>query len=308
MKYSPFFQELVGCANKDEVFQYLMENLTDSITYWDYFVNWVKVKGNVRSWELDLNALNCMIGKADIKATFKWLLQERPTIISLIPVLLACRDRKFKILIDFTSGNLEHEIFDFTKRQSLTDEEIEQAYRFVKETGLLQIFKQKDIRSVPDYIFGVEVGLDTNGRKNRGGKAMESLIENLVRPICEIHGFKFMSQATVGKLRKQWGKSVQVDKTRRCFDFAILNNEVLYLIETNYYKGGGSKLKATAGEYKTLHDLVTSSGVRFIWITDGLGWRSTERPLEETFQYIDYTLNIKMVTQGILERILVEKV
>ncbi len=114
-------------------------------------------------------------------------------------------------------------------------------------------------------------------------------------------------QATSPKIKREWGIKVEVDKSTRRFDFAVRNEDTLYLIETNFYSGGGSKLKATAGEYRDLFNFVSSQGHRFIWITDGLGWKKTLRPLEETFNYIDYTLNLKMVSTGLLSELIVQK-
>lgn len=97
---------------------------------------------------------------------------------------------------------------------------------------------------------------------------------------------------------------LQVDRTDRQFDFAVKKDDTLYLIETNYYGGGGSKLKSTAGEYKALFDFLSRYNYKFIWITDGLGWKSTLKPLREAFDHLEYVLNLKMITSGVLEEIL----
>jgi type II restriction enzyme len=293
----------LNCSNAAEVFQYLANTLNDSITYWDYFVNWEKVLGNTRDLEIDLNILNYLVGKDDVEKEFKILLTRHPSLTRLIPILLACRESNFQILTSFASGDLHYEQFAFDGTLQV-DDHAEKACRFARETGLLDLFKNKRIKSVPDYVLGVEVGLDSNGRKNRGGTAMESIVESILAPICGKSGLVFLKQATADTVRNEWGISVPVDKTSRRFDFAVKHNDTLYLIETNYYRGGGSKLKATAGEYKSLYDLLSSSRHKLIWITDGLGWKSTLRPLEETFNHLDCVLNLKMVTMGVLECIL----
>jgi len=157
---------------------------------------------------------------------------------------------------------------------------------------------------IPDYVFGIEVGLDSNGRKNRGGTTMETIVESLLHPICLEKEIPFMVQATAPKIKDKWGVDIEVDKSSRRFDFAIKSKKTLYLIETNFYGGGGSKLKSTAGEYRTLFDYISSQGHQFIWVTDGLGWKKALRPLEETFNYIDYTLNLKMCSTGLLSAII----
>jgi type II restriction enzyme len=295
----------IGCNNEKEVFAYLINNLNDSIRYWDYFINWKKVIGNTKDLEVDLNILNYLIGKDNIEKEFSYLLKKHPQILRLIPHLLACREHNFKILTDLSAGNLKYEDFSFVDKKSLSDTEILKAIRFARKTGLLKIFKDKTIKNVVDYKIGIEVGLDSNGRKNRGGTAMEKVTENFVKEICTSHRFNYIKEATAEKVLEQWGLKLRVDKSSRRFDFAVYNGKSLYLIETNYYGGGGSKLKSTAGEYKALYDFISKDGHKFIWVTDGIGWQSTSRPLEETFNHIEYLLNLKMLTEGILEGIVV---
>lgn len=304
MKYSSIFKNRIDCKNEKDVFSFLIKNLNDSIRYWDYFVNWEKVRGNTQDLEIDLNVMNYLIGKDDIEKEFGYLLKKHPQILRLIPVLLACRENNFKILTNLTGRNLKYEDFSFKSKKELSDAEISKAVRFARETGLLKIFKDKTIKNVVDYTVGIEVGLDSNGRKNRGGTAMEKVVETYIKGICKMHDFRYMRQANFEKVRSEWGLKLSVDKSSRRFDFAVYNGKKLYLIEANYYGGGGSKLKATAGEYKSLYDFVSKDGHKFIWVTDGLGWKTTSRPLEETFNHIEYLLNLKMLTVGLLEDII----
>lgn len=304
MKLIKEYRELIGCNSVEDAFRYFKGTINKSNTFWDYFVNWEKVFGNIKEIEIDLNTLNYLIGKEDIETEFKNLLKRQASIVRLIPILLACRENNFTILTSYTGGNFIFEEFTFKKKQTLTDEEIDKAYKYAKNTGLLEIFQNKKIKSVPDYVIGVEVGLDSNGRKNRGGTTMERIVEELIKPICERNKISCMSQATAARVKAEWGINLRVDKSTRRFDFAVRKANKLCLIETNYYGGGGSKLKATAGEYKSLYNFLSADGHTFIWITDGAGWTSTLRPLEETFRHIDYTLNLNMLCKGMLEAIL----
>lgn len=307
MKYVSIFQKNLNCSDKFEVFQYFKNTLTDSITIWNYFVDWKKVLGNLRKIEVNLKILNYLIGKDNIEEEFSQLLNQYPEVISVIPILLACRTSNFNILTSYTENQLIYNSFNFKHKISLEKQEIEEIIVFTKKTGILELFKSKTIKNIPDYVLGVEVGLDSNARKNRGGTTMEILVNNILQAICHKHDFLLMSQATSPKLQKDWGVTVQVDKSTRRFDFAVMNEDTLYLIETNFYGGGGSKLKATAGEYKGLFDFISAQGHKFIWITDGLGWKSSLRPLEETFNHIDYTLNLKMVSEELLREIILQK-
>lgn len=149
--------------------------------------------------------------------------------------------------------------------------------------------------------------MDTNARKNRSGTAMEDFIELYVKAICNKHGYNYLRQANAAQIKEEFGKDVPIDKAARQFDFAINTKQRVYLLEVNYYSGGGSKLKSVAGEFKALFELVTGApDVEFIWVTDGLGWKTSWRSLLETFNAINYVVNIEMIERGILEYILTE--
>ena len=303
MKYSKFFRALLGCSDPQEVFSYLMTTLKKTISSWDYFVNWAKVFDNIREVEIDLNILNYLIGKEDIENEFASLLKKHPSVARLVPVLIACRENKFDILSSFDKDSFKYDTYDFSKPDQ-TD--ISKVVEFASSVGFLDLLKSKRIKSIVDYVIGVEVGLDSNGRKNRGGKAMEAIVEFFVKDICQRNNYEYIREATYKKVKEKWGLRLEVDKTSRRVDFVINKNDHLYLIEVNFYSGGGSKLKSTAGEYKAVSDFWKKVGYEFIWITDGVGWRTTERPLAETFEYIDYILNLEMVTKGLLEGIITE--
>jgi len=306
MKFHPIFQRYLNCSNENEVFGYFQNTLTDSITAWDYFVDWQKVLKRFEDVEIQLNTLNYLVGKDDIEREFCKLLQQSPQIISAIPILIACRTSNFQILTDYTRGEFTYKSFNFKNKNPLTQSDVDDILEYTKNTGILDLFKNKTIKSIPDYVLGIEVGLDTNARKNRGGRKMETIVETLISTICQQNNFLFMPQATSQKIYSEWKINVQVDKSSRRFDFAVKNQNSLYLLEANFYGGGGSKLKSTAGEYKTLFDFLSRQGHKFIWVTDGLGWKTTLRPLEETFRHIDYTFNLNMVVSGLLGQLIVQ--
>lgn len=132
---------------------------------------------------------------------------------------------------------------------------------------------------------------------------MEGIVEVFVKDMCEKNKYRYVREATAGKIKDVFSLNVPVDKSSRRYDFVIHNGKSLYLIETNFYGGGGSKLKSTAGEYKSLQDYLRKSGHPFIWITDGLGWKTTIRPLKEAFNHIDFVLNLSFIENGVLEHI-----
>lgn len=298
--------QLLQYEKNAATFDYLLSTLKDSIKGWDYFVNWEKVFSNLTAVEVKLNILNTLIGKpkSDIKGIARELFSKYPDVTTAIPILLACRDDRFKIVTSDENNLFTSRDYYFTERTNLAEEELDSIIEFMDKSTLFSLFSNKAVKNLVDYVFGVEVGLDSNGRKNRSGHAMEDLVENFVKDICFRRGFSYIKEATPNSIKAQWNYNVTVDKSARRFDFAINTNSKLFLVETNYYGGGGSKLKSTAGEYKTLHDYLTGDGHTLIWITDGKGWLTANRPLEETFYHNDYILNLKMLEEGMLEDII----
>ena len=297
MKYCQISKNKLDCNNADDVFNCLINNLKETIKTWDYFVNWDKVIKNYRDVEVSLNLLNTLIGKDDIETAARELLKKYPEVIGVIPALLAYRERKVKLLSDISKFSITE--YDFAKAI-----DVDKAVMFLKKTGFLRLLSDRNIKSIPDYFIGVEVGLDSNGRKNRSGTSMEDIAEFFIKDICQRNGFEYIAQATADKIKKKWNKDITVTKSSKRIDFAINTPNKLYLIETNFYGGGGSKLKSTAGEYAEIYHQWTKDGHQFIWITDGLGWQSTKRPLRDTFDNTDYIINLDMIQKGILEELL----
>lgn len=297
MKSTDIYVSRIKYSKADDIFKYLIGTLKDTITKWDYFVNWAKVFDNIRDIEIELNILNYLIGKDNIEVVFIELLEKHLSIARLVPILVASRDSNFKILTEFGYDNFAYEDFSFQNKNALTGAEIKKVVKFANESGFLKLLSSKRIKNIVDYVIGVEVGLDSNGRKNRTGKMMEDIVEFFVKDICRRNRYDYIKQADSQKIKKNWGLKLTVDKSSRKIDFAVYNNKNLYLIETNFYGGGGSKLKSTAGEYRTMCDYWKKDGHKFIWVTDGLGWKSTHRPLRETFNYIDYLLNLEMISK-----------
>ena len=297
MKQHPAYKKILSCNNEDEVFAYLISSLKETIKSFDYFVNWKKVIKNYQDVETSLNLLNTLIGKDDIEQASLKLLREYPKVIGVVPALLAERDKKISLLPN--PQNFDIKRFDFSKPMPAED-----GVLFLKESGFLNLISNRNIKSIPDYFIGVEVGLDSNGRKNRSGTSMENLVEFFVRDICERNGYEYIAQATADKIKSKWNKNITVNKSSKRIDFAINTPKRLYLIETNFYGGGGSKLKSTAGEYADIYHQWTNDGHQFIWVTDGYGWKTTQRPLRDTFNTTDYIINLDMIQKGVLEELL----
>lgn len=299
MKFIDYYRNF-NIFNKEDAFEYLMRNLKDTIYTYDFFVAWEKVFGNLSKVEVALNIMNSIIGKSDIRNRFRELIKSYPEIVSVIPLLIAVRRSTIKI-VD-VGGDIEYE---FSKKTKYTEREINKTTYFAEKCGLLRVLADKRIKNLVDYYLGVEVGFDTNARKNRSGTVMENLTQIYIDTICNKHGLSYIVQATATKIKREFGRNIPIDKANRKFDFAISTGKNIYLVEANYYSGGGSKLKSVAGEFKSLFELITTEPhVKFIWVTDGLGWHTAKHPLLETYNTIDYTMNIDMIEKGFLEEII----
>ncbi|MBL7918277.1 MAG: type II restriction endonuclease [Bacteroidia bacterium] len=294
--------KLLNLSNEDLLFEKITQSFKEKITRWDYFVNWEKVNVNVKLFEKELNILNYLIGKPDLEKEAFELLKKYPEAIKAIPTLLAVRESAIDVLID--SKNFTYKNLDFFQKE-YSNTEIKDIVEFIIKTGLGSLIENKQIKNLVDYATGVEVGLDSNGRKNRGGTLMESLVEEFVSDTCQKLGIKYMAQATSKKIKEKWNIDVVVDKSSRQLDFAINKNGKLIFIECNFYGGGGSKLKSTATEYIEMNRYWNKQGIEFIWITDGAGWKSTLKPLREYFDKADYLLNLEMLKDGVLKKIIV---
>ncbi len=305
MKHLKFYKDILHCQTEDEVFDFILSTLKPSNTTWSYFVNWEKVAGNTKKIEVALNTLNYLIGKNEFDEEFRFLLRENPKIVSALPSL-AVRDGsnkgKFKILIDYKSKKLVYEEFDFTK-EVIISEDINKYLKFMKETGLKDLIVNKRIKNLVDYMLGVEAGLDSNGRKNRSGHIMEEIVEVFISDICQKNKYRYLKEANSKRIKTELDYDVPADKSSRRYDFVIDNGRELFIVETNFYGGGGSKLKSTAGEYRDLYRILKGK-YKFLWITDGLGWRKTSKPLRQTFDQNDYLFNLSMLEKGILRHIL----
>lgn len=279
-------------------FHYLVSTFKSSIKTWDYFVNWSKVFSKRSDLEIVLNKLNYLLGKENLKEEFSKLYDSNPDIIKALPVLLAVRENRIEV---FDKEHKNSESFDF----SSNEHNAEKYFEFFDKSGLIRLFTKEGIKNLVDYVMGVEVGLDSNGRKNRSGALMEEIVGAFLFDFCNKNGFEYLSQARASTIKAKWGFDVKVDKTERSFDFAIYNAKTkkLKLFEANFYNGGGSKLKAVCGEFRSLYDELKAQGIDFVWITDGLGWKTAKRPLEETYNHNEYVFNLTMLESGVLDEL-----
>lgn len=271
----------------------------------EYYVNWTKVERETRKFELELNTLNYLIGKEDIYNESLILFTKQPELLKAIPSLIASRDKILDILIIDNQDNMSFEQLNFSK---IDTTRIVDYVVFAEQSGLLDFLQNKANRSLVDYVYGVEAGLDSNARKNRSGTTMEGILERHIAKIAQEQGLEWKAQATASFIKSNWNIEVPVDKSERRFDVAVYSRErhKVWLIETNYYGGSGSKLKAVAGEFTELSQFVKSSkdDIEFVWVTDGQGWRTARLPFSEAFGHIQNVFNLNMLKNNFLRELL----
>lgn len=262
--------------------------LTDSIAGWRYYTDFHKVYRNTHKIKVELNILNSLIGSKDIKNDFKSLIQRYPEVIKVIPILIAKRESEIRI----TSEDGERK-FDFKKMNHSIDTYI----MFMEKTGLFDLLQHRIIGNLEDYVKGVEVGLDTNARKNRTGTAMEDLVEAHLVALGYQKNSTYFTQVTADEIYNIYGIDVRrvnsEDKASKRFDFVVKSDKHIYAIEVNFYSSGGSKLNETARSYKMIaQESKAISNFTFIWITDGKGWLTAKKNLEETFLVLPHVYNL----------------
>ncbi|MGN1334789.1 MAG: type II restriction endonuclease [Anaerovoracaceae bacterium] len=291
--------------NRD--FNTWLSGFRDSIADYGYYIDFEKVYRNIDKIRIELNIMNSLIGSKNIKADFKDLIKKYPEVMKCIPLLLAVRASE--IYCQDENGGWLYQ-FDFGKYPPNSHAHYERYLYFMEHTGLFDLLENHIINSLVDYATGVETGLDSNGRKNRGGHLMEDLVESFIIKAHFEKDKNYFKEMYIHEITDRWGIDLSAisnqGKAEKRFDFVVKTDNMLYGIETNFYGSGGSKLNETARSYKTLAlEADTINGFTFIWFTDGKGWISAKNNLEETYDVLQHVYNIKDLEDGIMERIFV---
>lgn len=276
-----------------------IHNFRDSIASYDYYIDFEKVHRNVDSIKIELNILNSLVGSKNIEEDFEKIIKEYPQTLKCIPILLAVRSNEIYAM----DCNGEY-TYDFRNMTLSVDE-----YKsFMKNTGLFDLISNRIVSNLVDYVTGVETGLDSNGRKNRGGHLMENLVESYIQKAGFIKNENYFKEMYIHEITDKWSIDLSAisnqGKMEKRFDFVVKTDEMIYAIETNFYASGGSKLNETARSYKTLaQEVDTIDGFTFVWFTDGKGWNSARHNLEETFDVMVNIYNINDMENGIMNEV-----
>ena len=276
-----------------------INNFKTSISDYTYYVDFEKIYKNVDKIKIELNILNSLIGSKNIEKEFQNIIIKYPETLECIPLLLAVRSREI-----FVKDEINEYLFKFDKMvYSMKD-----YVRFMKESGLFDLLQNHIINNLYDYVLGIEVGLDSNGRKNRGGHLMENLVESYIIKAGYKKGVNYFKEMYLKDIEKKWNLDLSAmsgnNTSSKRFDFVIKTDNQVYVIETNFYSSGGSKLNETARSYKMLaQESKKVAGITFIWFTDGTGWNSARKNLEETFNELETLYNINDLENGVLENL-----
>lgn len=283
-------------ANRD--FNTWLSTMKDSIATWTYYTDFEKVYENVQKVKVELNILNSLIGSKNIEEEFKTIVKQYPNVLVVVPILLAKREAEIKV--QDAEGSY---VFNFVKMNYT----IEQYTLFMRNSGLFDLLQNHIINNLVDYVLGIEVGMDTNGRKNRTGHVMEDLVESYLIKAGLVKGKTYFKEMYASDVEKKFGLDLSAlsndGKAEKRFDFVFVGAlGTVFACECNFYSGGGSKLNETARSYKTITEEAKSiSGFQFVWFTDGIGWNSARHNLEETFDVLSNLYNLKDLENGALD-------
>ncbi len=282
-----------------------LSGFRDSIADYGYYIDFQKVHRNVDNVKIELNILNSLVGSGSIENDFEELIRKYPEVMKCIPLLLAvrseeiyCRDKNGGYLFQFNSE----------KYPLNSNDQYERYKYFMRETGLFDLLANHIINNLVDYATGVETGLDSNGRKKRGGHLMENLVEGFIERAGFNKDETYFKEMYIHQITDKWGLDLSAisnqGKTEKRFDFVVKTPNMIYGVETNFYGSSGSKLNETARSYKTLAlETEIIDGFTFVWFTDGKGWANARHNLEETFEIMEHVYNINDLEKDIITEV-----
>ena len=281
-------------------FKQWLSTMKDSIATWTYYTDFEKVYENIQKVKVELNILNSLIGSKNIEEEFKTLISQYPNVLKAVPILLAKREAEIKV--QDTSGSYS---FNFINMNYTADQYV----LFMRNSGLFDLLQNHIINNLVDYVLGIEVGMDTNGRKNRTGHLMEDLVESFLIKAGLVKGKTYFKEMKSSKLQKHFGIDLSrinnQGKVIKKFDFVFTNNlGIVFACECNFYSANGSKPSETARSYKELAQ--ESKGIpnfQFVWFTDGKNcWDTSARNnLEETFDVLENLFNLADLENDVLK-------
>lgn len=285
--------ELMGFNSLEEYLKYFLETLLPTNRTYNYFVDWKKVKEHARKYIKEINLLNALtkVKKDERRNLLKEILLKYPETISVIPIILAVREKNL-VILEITD-KLDYKKFNFNQRK-ISENEADQLLLFCEKTGIIDLFDE--INDLYAYVIGVEVGIDTNTRKNRSGKIFQELVGMLInRALSKVNYWNRLRLDTEISLEKL---GISIRRKEKTVDYVIYAyDSPKVVIECNFYNVVGSKPIEVASSYIDLYKLLKEKKIGFIWITDGPAWKKMINPLTQAIQEIEYLLNLKLAEE-----------
>ena len=280
-------------------FKEWFSTFTDSIATYEYYTDFNMVYKNIDKIKVELNIMNSLVGSKNVEKDFDNLFKKYPEIRKCLPLLIAVREKEIKVV-----DNGEKLKYNFTNI-----DDIELLKRFMRKTGLFDLISNHLVSNLVDYATGVEVGLGSNGRKNRGGHLMEDVLQGFIEKEGFVLNKTYFKEMYLKDIEHKWNIDLSslsnLGKVAKRFDYVVKTDNCIYAFETNFYSSSGSKLNETARSYKMIaEESKNIKGFAFVWVTDGLGWIDARNNLEETFDVMDNLYNIKDLSNGKLKEIL----
>ena len=294
-----FYSSQYRITNVNAAFEHFLSNLQNYYDA-DFYVDWHKVYANVKRFKPELLLLSSLCGEMDKEAAVRDLFRRFPQIISVLPILMGCRGPVQ--IADDTAEALVTTYNFVDPGLNISEAEVEFYVQFLLTSHLMELLEH--IQSVPDYVTGVEVGMDTNGRKNRGGDCGSRAIEPFIKKAeLILAGVSVQQEVTYERLALEG--CILPDQFRGVrWDWAFwtkLRPRRFAVMEVNHYGSSGSKPPEVARDYVARQPVLDAAGVGFIWVTDGLGWMKMKNPLREAFTGIHHLINVKLASDGMLE-------
>lgn len=280
-------------------FKEWFNTFTDSIATYEYYTDFNTVYKNINKIKVELNIMNSLVGSKNIEKDFDNLFKKYPEIRKCLPLLIAVREKEIKVVDD--GKKLK---YNFTNI-----DDIVLLKKFMRKTGLFDLISNHLVNNLVDYATGVEVGLGSNGRKNRGGHLMEDVLQGFIEKEGFVLNQTYFKEMYLKDIENKWNIDLSslsnLGKVAKRFDYVVKTDNCIYAFETNFYSSSGSKLNETARSYKMIaEESKNIKGFTFVWVTDGLGWVDARNNLEETFDVMDNLYNIKDLYNGKLKEIL----
>lgn len=304
------FLDFLNVKDEKSVIEKFSSTLIDTNRSYNYFVDWEKVKNNVEKHKIEFHIFDSLLKNQNFDNDLRKILSDYPNVLPLIPILLAIREQnnELKVIDNFEDKNINIVTYNFNSRK-LSQQEIDSLVGFFDKTGLKKFFLEIGTNSIYDYVLGIEVGMDTNARKNRSGSSMELLLKPIIKNIVDRKKefTKMLYQKKFKYLETTYGIKVDSSIKNRKADFILIkeNNKIINL-EVNFFSEAGSKPQEIVDSYIQRQSDLKKHGFEFVWVTDGNVWRKQKNQLDKAFKNVDYLLNTYFVRIGLLEKILCE--